>query len=702
MSWDSYKSDVSAIVTNSKSKLTTVFEYANTINATSENDYNVGAYSISTFDQILSHSETLINYINSFNDMLTNRGIDIVLLSEQADTFVCNSIDAFDRLIDIRSYCIDDTLMSKLLKRISDLKIHYIDKLSYSVLVTDNTTHIAFDNDETFDTVNNAFFNMFTELNLIINEIDAYTGLVSLANGSLDNFSKILRVNTTVGTALSVSSKCWHLAIKLNKNNYKTTASTEEQNIISEKQSFANYPIDNFPQFPKYIKMDLINKYIDELDFLNISNNIKINLTGGDYLETIVTTDTAVTEISDPGFNLARPVASDLDVEIDKFFGQFDTLVFENIVKNSFIMNNYEDIKKALNDKDIVLAAEVLTDDIVLENYLKLGYNLKSCLIDNLKSYLTVKNDHNTIHKYYVNKYYGLNSYPEYSTIGLKFEQYVPIGLFDNAWLYSVALSNNKNDALNIYKLIEDAGSNIYDSLWADKLLNYKNLMYKQLLGYTSKTEHKIITLYHRTSSGTTTLLKRVEVNWNIVYNILENAGGLINQIGPITRATDFIFKYKNEITFYLSDRYLNLDNPLYTDTRTFAFYGKYDISLGVRKWIWFSLNEEKRLTDGYEGKLDIFNSLISSARDGDKVFITGPVSIQHIETSYITDNPVIRIATNVANIYRELLIDGKIGYNDARFKAIFYTLKYLRFKEAFDAIIDRSWELDIPRYLID
>ena len=701
MSWDSYKSDVSTLVTNIKSKMNTVFEYANTINALTENDYSIGAYNVSAFDQIISHSDTMIKYIDSFNEMITNRGIDIVLLSEQADTFVCNSIDAFDRLIDIRSYCIDDTLMSKLLNDILFIKTNYVDKFAYSVSIVDNSTHISFNSDETPDVVNEALFNMFAKLNSLISEIDSFSSLVILANGSLDNFTKILRVNTTVGTALSVSSKCWNLAIKLNKNNYRMTASTEEQNILSEKQVYANYPLDNFQEFPKYIDFTLINKYISELEFLNISNNIKINLLGGDYLETVVTTG-LVDSINDPGFNLSSPSASDLDLEIDKFFDQFDTLVFENIVKNSFIMNNYDEIKTALSARNIVLSNEVLTDDIVLENYNKLGYNLKTSLISNLKEYLAIKNNHNIIYKFYSNKFYGMSQYPDYKTMGLKYEQYVPVGLFDNKWLYSVALSENKNDALKIYNLIEDAGSSSFDQTLATKLLDYKNLMYKQLLGYTSKTENKIISLYHRTANGTTTLLKRTEVNWNIVYNVLENAGGLINHIGPITRATDFIFKHRDEITFYLYDKYLNLDDPLYTDTRVFQFYGKYDISGAKRKWIWFSLIEEKRVTDGYEGKLDIYNTSISSARDNDKVYITGPVSIQHLQTSYITDNPVIRIATNVANTYREMLIDGKIGYNDARFKAIYYTLKYLRFKESFEAIIDKSWELNIPKYLTE
>ena len=50
----------------------------------------------------------------------------------------------------------------------------------------------------------------------------------------------------------------------------------------------------------------------------------------------------------------------------------------------------------------------------------------------------------------------------------------------------------------------------------------------------------------------------------------------------------------------------------------------------------------------------------------------------------------------------RELLINGKIGYNDARFKAIHYTLLYLGYRKAFDLIIDKSWDLNIPRYLTE
>ena len=85
MSWESYTNDVSTAVGSIKAKLTGVFTNALVINESTSNDYSVGAYNIDAFDQIINHSNNLINSINSFNDTLTNRGIDIVLLSEQAD-----------------------------------------------------------------------------------------------------------------------------------------------------------------------------------------------------------------------------------------------------------------------------------------------------------------------------------------------------------------------------------------------------------------------------------------------------------------------------------------------------------------------------------------------------------------------------------------------------------------------------------------
>ncbi len=695
MSWESYTSDVASSVANIKTKLNSVFSNALVINESTSNDYSIGAYSVDSFDQIISHSNSLITYINTFNETITNRGMDIVLLSEQADTFVCNAIDTFDRLIDIRSYCIDDSLMSELLKDITNIRLNYIEKFRYFTSVTDQSKHISFNDDESPTVVNLALHDMFNDLNKLIAKIDDYAVLVGLSNSSLDIFSKILRVNTTVGTALSVSSKCWNIAIKLNKNNYKSTITTTDQTILTDKKVFEVYPIENFPEYPKYIKYDTMYKYIDELDFLNISSNIKINLNSTEYLETIVTTS-ELSDITDPGFRLNPPNAAELNQNISKFNSLFDADTFMKIIKNAFVINNFDVIKSK-----VTLGADCIPDSDVIDTYLKLGYNIKNSLISNLKSFLTAKNDHNIVHRYFGYKYSELSHYPSYQSLGLKNEQYIPVGLLDYNWLYSVALEKNKADALKIKDLIENTTSSIYDNELGTQLNNYIENVFLQIFNYTTKNENKIISLYHRKIDGNTTLLKRFEINWKVVSNILENSGGLINLINPLSRHTDILFKYKTDVTCYLADKYLNIDDPLNTETRDFVYYGKYDISNG-RQLTWFSLNEYKKITNGYEGILDIYESYITSGREDDKVFITGPVSVQHIETSFITDNPVVRIATNVANTYRELLIDGKIGYNDARFKAIQFTLLYLGYRRAFDMVIDKSWDLNIPRYLTE
>lgn len=695
MSWESYTNDVSTAVGSIKAKLTGVFTNALVINESTSNDYSVGAYNIDAFDQIINHSSNLINSINSFNDTLTNRGIDIVLLSEQADTFVCNAIDAFDRLIDIRSYCIDDSLMSELLKNISDLRNNYIEKFKYFTLVSDQSKHVSFNDDESPAVVNEALHNTFNNLNVILAKIDEYNMLINISINALDIFSKILRVNTTVGTALSVSSKCWNIAIKLNKNNYRRTITTTDSTILTEKKIYDVYPIELFPEYPKYIKFDSMYKYIDELDFLNVSTNIKIPLSSTEYIESIVTTNELV-EVTDPGFKLNLPNASEMNQNINKFNAMFDAETFVKLLKNSFVINNFDLIKTKIS-----LGSDCIPDNDVIDTYSKLGYNIKTGLLANLKNYLITRNDHNLIYKYLGYKYSELKDYPKYDEIGLKYEQYIPNGFMEYKWFYSNALEAGKSDAIKIRDLIENTLSSTYDQSLGTQLTDYINNSFLQLFHYSNKTENKIVSIYHRKVDGNTTLLKRFEINWKIVNNILENAGGLINLINPISRYTDILFKYKNDVTCYLADTYLNIDDPLNTDTRQFVYYGKHDL-LDNRKLTWFALNENKKITNGYEGILDVYETSISSARDNDKVFITGHVSKQHIETSYITDNPVIRIATNVANTYRELLIDGKIGYNDARFKAIHYTLLYLGYRKAFDLIIDKSWDLNIPRYLTE
>ena len=112
-----------------------------------------------------------------------------------------------------------------------------------------------------------------------------------------------------------------------------------------------------------------------------------------------------------------------------------------------------------------------------------------------------------------------------------------------------------------------------------------------------------------------------------------------------------------------------------------------------------FVFSETKITTNGYEGDVYTYWTKIRSESSGSKHKILGTIESSKTTTSYITDNPVVRIATNVANVYRKLLLENKLGYNDARYKAIIHTLQYLNFKNSFNHIIDESWRLEVRKY---
>lgn len=682
MSWESYKNDSGLLVSQFKAKLTTVFNKASQINVNIPDDYNIIEYNINKFDDINLQTTNLLNAISTFDATISNRGIDIVLLADQADQFVCNAIDAFDRLIDIRTFAINDELMSVLMNKLNELKSLHIDKFFSDADV------VKYNNSISPVDFNSGLNNMFTSLNDFINLVNSYIYLINLSNTNVELFSKILRVNTTVGTALSVSSKSWCLALKLNKHNYKSTSTVDNFDITTQKQDIADYPLTMFTEFPKYIIRDNIDNYITESDILNVNKSFTISLNSSEYLD-IVVSEVNIGSLDDPGFNIQNPSIQSLNDNFSKYYNLFDNVMFDKVLKNAFIINNYDTIKSLIPS----LTASIVPDASVLDTYASLGYNLKNGLVNNLKDFVIAKNSYNIIYKYLSYKFSTLSSY--------SYDSFIPAGLFEYNWLYTNGLDKNSADALKIYDLVFNESSTTFNHDLNTLYMNFVHMSYTYVLGYNFKNINKVVSIYLKNSdTNSTTVLKRFESNLNAISNICETASGMIYFVNPMSREHHTIFKYLNDYHFYLTDTYLDISDPLYTDTRKFVFFGKYNVVDNVKTLESFDLMETKILTNGYEGETDRYETHKYNVIENQQHYITGSSEHTHNVISYITDNPVVRIATNVANTYRDLLLENKIGYNDARFKAVQFTIKYLRFRETFDTIIDKSWDLNIPRYL--
>ena len=691
MSWESFKNDTTSITTVFATKLNGLKEASKIHNinlGNVPNKYDV-AYDVNKFTEILSYTDNLVSTINKFNEVITARGMDIVLLTDQADQFVCNAIDAFDRLIDIRTFCINDDLMLVIDNKFRQIKETYLDKFYYTAV------SVTYDGSEDIIAFNEAINKMYNEFSKLLDFINQNIIMINLSYSSLDTFSQILKVNTTVGTALSVSSKCWNLAIKLNKNNYSSKLTITPSTIMSPKRLIANYPLKSFGEFPNYIIFDNINRYIDEFDIFNIKNSFDITLNSIESISVVVGT-TNITDLYDPGFNLNKTGIDKLNSEISKFYSTFDDNTFIKIIKNAFIINHYDELKALIPSLD----SDIIPDVEVLNSYDRLGYNVREALNKNLKQYIIDRNNHNIVHKLFGYKFSTLKTYPTKEELGLDFEQYIPLGLFNNSWLYSNALKSNKPGAKKLYDFLENESSSSYNIDWSAKLKNYIYDMHINVFGYKNTLKNKVVTVYLvNKTENSRTVLKRFEASLNAMENCEEISSARIQFINPLSRYTNDAFKVYNEFSFYLNDKFINTDDPLATDVRDFEFFGKYVVNEGVKNLVSFSLKEDKTLVNGYEGITDRTVSTIRNIIEGEEQYITGPSELTHTVTTYITDNPTVRISTNVANTFRKLLLDGKIGYNDARFKAIFYSIKYLRFREQFDTIIDKSWDLEVPRY---
>ena len=694
MSWESNVVIITQTATDSKNTLTSIFTKANEINLTISNDYDTN-YDLNKFDNIAISLQNLKSAIDIYDNNILNRGIDIILVADQADQFVCNSIDTFERLIDIRTFAINDDLISKLNDMLYAIKSTYINKFSST------STSVEYNNSTDVALFNTAVVSCFNDLLLLITKIEEYTLLINTANTNIETFSKILRVNTTVGIALSVSSKSWRLARKLNKHNYTTVLGADIPivNINTELKDSDIYPFELFSVFPKYVIRSVIESYIKESDILNINKSFSISLNSNEYLDIVVTeTDVDLitnSVVSDSIFRTA-PNLSVLNDNFNEFNYLYDYNSFENMVKNAYVISNYDNIKLKISG----LSDSLKPNSTDLSLYNSLGYDLADGLTSNLKNFIISKNSHNIIYNLFNYKYAALKEYDSKINVTDKYEYYIPSSLDNLNWLYTTGYSNLTSDAKKIYDAIFGNDSTKVNQDLKDDYAKFLKSKYEKVFEYSFKNKNKIVTIFLKNiASHATTMIKRSDSVINVSSNIVKTVAGLIEYTNPMTKASLLTFKNFNKHYIKLTDTYLDVADALATDTRDFIFDGIYNYDEKGLVLESFVFSETKTTTNGYEGDVYTYWTKIRSETSGSKHKILGTIESSKTTTSYITDNPVVRIATNVANVYRKLLLENKLGYNDARYKAIIHTLQYLRYKESFNNLIDKSWDLLVPRY---
>ena len=88
--------------------------------------------------------------------------------------------------------------------------------------------------------------------------------------------------------------------------------------------------------------------------------------------------------------------------------------------------------------------------------------------------------------------------------------------------------------------------------------------------------------------------------------------------------------------------------------------------------------------------------SIISSGDDGSRVIDSVTTSTK-THVTFISDNPIERISTNITNIYRDELLAGRMDFSQARINSIVSSLRFLQYRTTLENFIDLTWDMGIP-----
>jgi len=647
--------------------------------------YKYEQYNLEDFARIKTSFEKIIKYRDSLSTVLNDRGMDLVLLSDQADKFICNAVDAFDRIIDIRSFLYDDTIIGEWFNII--YKIHREQLRLFRI--KDDT--IQFEDITDVDIINEKFDTLFETLETIFKNFESIWQLINLAESNLNIFSDTLRVNTTVGTALSVTTRSWNLAIKLNKHNYKYLI-TEEEALIETLLIDKSQPIDSFEKFPKYILRTDCENFIKDIGLAIINESFSININSVESLDIIVNNSDVIFDMI-PELHQEFPSVSSNNYS--KYNTMYNYNIVLNMIKDIFVIKNYKEIY----GKILYITDSIGTvSETYLEDFLKINkdFDIQNCFVKNIKQYLKSKKYFDIINSGFSHKFD--------LSFDLSFDQVVPIDFTTNPLLYTNKYNNGNLFGLAVFDLIENNSSDTFDNELNVSFNNFISKCFDDIFQYSVDTKHSIITVYHTkkdlTGNSNRSVLKRMNINTKVLRNDIDIIHGDIYSINDILGTNMKTYVDQKYINCFLADKFIDIDNPLNTIEITFRTIFKYNRNTLILEDI-DMLEEVKVETDGYLSNVKTTTSSYKREVIGDEHRLIGLSKIEHKDMTFNTDNYNIRIATNVSNTFRKMLIQGLISYNDARHKAISYTLLHLRFRAKFDTFIDQTWKNNIPRYML-
>jgi len=658
--------DILLFQNNILTSMNTINDYKFTINNdddTTNDDLdwiNWNTNNLFNINELKNKFETFNSTINNFSTFLKDRGLDIILVADQANAFVCTANDTFTRVIDVYNNLFNQNYYDKYTNILNDVVIS-LNNFTFDNTIIDNRDDIY----TYFDNIQNMCDPLLDildkDINIILESIDI-----------TNIFQQTLTINSTVGIALSVSQQAWNLAILLNKHNYKTTTLEDTSNTLSSDGT-EDQKLDTHPLFPKQIDSSKINNIKNIIELLHFNNNDRFytNEDKSDYIE-IKKSELPINPFLDP-YNLMtiydanelytdnRSIDSLLDI-----FKDYNYLKDININKDNYINYCIE------NNIDIV-------DDDTYNNYYNYYHNNYDEVYDQYIQGIL-----------YITKYYKFKEL--YQNYNINFD----ITLFLDELYKNFYGENNlginylstKEDKNSLDNYLLSLADNI-SSIILDRSINFKD----ELLKYNQYEKEILITVTEFKYNGGNTISKILnEFKINTIY--LANKYNII--AGTFKVDNNLFNKYNNNIYHNYDKNIISDESDGYSKTEDNVIETIYDYDTK-------NITKIKGLFDIYiEDKfrgIKIYDNInIESSYSNNIYNIRQEIKHLKTETVFDNDNVIIRITTGITNVYRQQMIDGKIDFVEARQKSILKSLLYLQVKYKMDKYIDNTWIAEIPR----
>lgn len=624
------------------------------------------------------------------SDKILQSGKDLLLMADQANQFICVANDTFSRVVDIFLHLNSKGFETDIKNQLLNLET-LIDNLNTYLIsqvgITTNAEAVAAQAEA--NTLNNLITD---ELSSIETNFIDINNLFRDSVQALSIFQNVLSVNATVGIALSVTKHAWDELKIMTLLNYETTVTedplvntTADSTILTENALFPTTVGDQHLKALQYLS----KVFLDNTTVVAGVKKYKV-FNKKDLVPELLTVD--------PSFGplLNEVIQSTTRANPDLLVPLFGDIAFTESLDLS--VQTLTDYYNTLVDPQITL--ETFLGEFTSPEFTTLLAKYSAGISSDVVS--------------------------EYVTNHKLYQQYLMVKqVVQDARLNTLNFAYN--EAMILDGEVFDNSANL-SSLFSIEVINYLKTLradYALQQAYTDRvdaltSEYQVYnqakTLLHTSQSGEISILE---------YNI-----GEVDVLSKMLSKFKYSYSvYQDDLQIYYAEVKINdnmfvirnnrlvLSYQIKTENATDVEYVTKEnrhliLEYGLSGYLTNNSYDSPQieLVDYRESTEEIIESkligdeivnIIDASTSYDSISglytISKDVTTTTTNTTYISDNPVERITTNITNIYRDELLNNRMDFAQARINSIVSSLRFLRYRDTLENYIDLTWNMNIP-----